>query len=45
MKSGKYEVLALGHDNEATPMTVTIENDRLKEIKIDAAALSPNKWG
>lgn len=41
MKSGKYEVLALGHDNEATPMTVTIENDRLKEIKIDEAALSP----
>ena len=37
MKSGKYEVRAKGHGSESMPMEVVIEDDQIKDIKIDAS--------
>lgn len=37
MKSGKYQVKAKGHGSESMPMEVDIEDDRIKQIKIDSS--------
>lgn len=37
MKSGKYEVRAKGHGSESMPMEVTIEDEKIKDIKVDAS--------
>lgn len=37
MKSGTYNVKAKGHGSEFMPMDVTIDDDQIKEIKIDSS--------